>query len=123
VVKRLVLMPDYEADPLWDNEGGEMVSLDALPISAALRGRVRSWARRWETLASAAILDEALVDDEARWRPIREDQHALWLALRDELSGRYEVGLKVPPPGRKRRAHVIWSPDGIPEPAGWLGAT
>lgn len=25
--------PDYSADPLWDNDGGAMVSLDALPVS------------------------------------------------------------------------------------------
>lgn len=119
-MERLVFMPDYGADPLWDNNGGAMVSLDALPVSAALRERVRSWAQRWEKYANEAIFEEALDDDEAAYRPIREEKLTLWLALREELHGRYEVGLVVPPPGRKRRAHVIWSPDGTPELAGWF---
>lgn len=72
-------------------------------------------------MANEAIFDR---DDEAAWEPILEDKHALWLALREELGGQgYEVGLNVPPPGRKQRAHVIWAPGGTPELAGWFKKT
>ncbi|MGH2701341.1 MAG: hypothetical protein ACRDJ2_06135, partial [Actinomycetota bacterium] len=44
-------MPDYDADPLWDDNSGVMVPLSTLPISEGLKERLIAWRRRWEETA------------------------------------------------------------------------
>ena len=52
-VRRLVLMPDYDADPLWDDNSGLMVRLSTLPISASHEREKRElWIALREELGS-----------------------------------------------------------------------
>ena len=115
-MRRIVLMPDYDADPLWDDETRVMVSLSSLPISAALKDRIREWATRWEDEAWAAINQG---DDEDEVTENDRELYALWRELRDELPGQYEVGMFTQPPRGKTKVHVLWEPDGKPELPTW----
>ncbi len=109
-------MPDYDADPLWDDESGVMVSLSTLPISEALKERLTVWTQRWEEIAYREIeTGEDQPSDPAHERERRE----LWMALREELGRGYEVGLTATSPGRDTRVHVIWEPGGEPELPMW----
>jgi hypothetical protein len=115
-VRRLVLMLDYDADPLWDDRSGVMVPLSTLPISKTLRERLTAWRQRWEEAAWEEVeTGEEQPLDSAHQR----DRHDLWLALRDELAGEYEVGVEADSPGRDTRVHVVWEPGGEPELPTW----
>ena len=46
--RRLRVMAEYSADPVWSDEGGE--DLDDLPISLKLRRDLRAWAALYDTL-------------------------------------------------------------------------
>ena len=50
----ILLMADYHADPLWyrtpHGTGGRMISLESLPLSPALKRRLRAWADRYDGL-------------------------------------------------------------------------
>ena len=115
-MRRLVLMADYHADPLWDADSGGMVSLSTLPISDSLKQRLTAWRENWEVINDAAMqTDDFDSDDPAHER----ETHGLWIALRGELGDGFQVGLPVPPPGPDTRLHVIWEPGGQPELATW----
>ena len=92
-MRRLVLMPDYDADPLWDDESGVMVPLSTLPLSEGLKERLTAWRQRWDDAATRdALSGEDQPLDPRHWREERE----LWMALRKELEGEYEVGVASP---------------------------
>jgi hypothetical protein len=46
--RRLRVMADYGADPVWSDWGGE--DLNDLPISSRLRRDLRAWAALYDTL-------------------------------------------------------------------------
>jgi hypothetical protein len=110
-MRRLVLMTDYSADPIWDGESGAMLDLDRLPLTASTRARLREWARRWE-LQALAETENAEFDVEGR---------RLWAAARDELVAHgYLVGYAVDRP-HADTVLVEWVPGGELERPPWMG--
>jgi hypothetical protein len=82
--RRLLLMCDYAADPVWCEPSGESLSLESLALSAATMGRLRDWAAWYE--------------DRGEDEPVRDlagfesEGLALWELVRAELGGEWEVG-------------------------------
>jgi hypothetical protein len=79
-----------------------MVSLDDLPVRSQTRAEAREWVRRWERLAYADQDADAFsagmsntpadpVTPQA-WRELERDGHKVWIRLRAELGGDYELG-------------------------------
>ena len=109
-------MPDYDADPLWDDKSGAMVPLSRLPISDSLKQRLTTWTQRWDDAATREY--ETGVDQPPD--PFHEREKGdLWMALREELGREYEVGVAVASTGRDTRVHVVWEPRGQPELPTW----
>jgi hypothetical protein len=107
-------MTDYGADPLWDLAGDDMIDLDRLPVSDDLRAAVRDWARAHDRLAYRAMDVEdgvagAVAPSEAQWADSKREGRRLWLAVREELAGRFEVGYVT---FDERGRCVQWEPDG-----------
>ena len=110
-------MPDYTADPLWDDQSGAMVSLGSLPISDGLRHRLTAWRERWEALNEEMWTtddDSPLPDD------FKSEERELWMTLRDELGSDFQVGLAVQSPSEDTRVHVEWQPGARPELPTWF---
>jgi hypothetical protein len=116
-VRRLVLMPDYTADPLWDDRDGCMVSLSSLPLSDSLKERLTAWREAWERSNEQ---DWATGEDTPLDEAFERERHNLWKALREELGSDYEVAIEVERPPGATRMHVIWGPGKTPEPPGWM---
>ena len=116
-VRRLVLMPDYDADPLWDDRNGVMVSLSSLPLSDSLKERLTAWREEWERSNEKvwATGEDTPLDD-----AFDQERHELWKALREELGSEYEIAIEAEPPRGKTRLHVVWAPGENPEPPSWM---
>jgi hypothetical protein len=116
---RLYIDPEWMADPVRD-ERGRALDLDLLPMGAGLRSDLRAWARWWERLADALVLDrqEPAPHETARFRAEELD---LWRRLREELGESHEVGLIGPPRWRGPvREALVFDPDeleALPAPA------
>ncbi len=41
--KIIHLSPDYDCEPLWDDESGDYLETSSLPISAQLKARIAQW--------------------------------------------------------------------------------
>lgn len=108
---RLLFMPDYFADPLWDLDSEGMVDLDRLGLDPALVTRVRDWAREYTERGQAGEWEDALAGAEGA--ALQAAGHALWLELRTALAPAHDVGY-VTFPGDSR--HVQWHADGPIEP-------
>ncbi len=127
--RRLLLDPDYRADPLWDYETGSMVDLDRLPIAESVRARVRSWAADWERLSERQMHAEDVAarmlpgpadpPREADWAANASEMERVWRLLIDELGPEWAIAVAEDHGGRRS---VRWSPDGaaeeVHEPAG-----
>jgi hypothetical protein len=97
MVRRIKLMPDYEADPVWsddpDDPGcGCMIELEELPISAELRDRLRRWADAYELNDDWMGVKPA----DSPWTPqfaaeFEAEGRQLWLLLRAELGPTWRV--------------------------------
>lgn len=85
-------MADYGADPLWhrgvDGGGVAMISLDTLPLSTALKSRLRAWAHRYDILMQAGGYAWPDPATKAAW--ITEGR-ALLAPVRRELGPGYDV--------------------------------
>jgi hypothetical protein len=115
VIRRLVLMADHGADPVWDAESGAMLDLDTVPVSAATRTALRAWARTWEPLA---LSDD---DDAAAWAAWDAEGRRLWAVVRAELAPRgVRVGYAVDDPGAET-VLVEWTPGARGERPPWFG--
>lgn len=112
MLRRLLFMPDYDADPLWDLATEAMVNLDQLPISDATRTLVREWAARWEAVAWAEIETADDVPADARIALERVGR-AAWQQVQRELGDDWQVGWASFPDHRR---HVQWRPGGPIEP-------
>jgi len=110
-------MPDYDADPLWDDESGVMVPLSDLPISESLKQRLIAWRKRWEEINDEAIRTDDFDTPDADHR---RDEKRLWMALREELGPGYQVGMTATEQQpNDTRVHVIWEPGAEPELPIW----
>ena len=116
-MRDLLLMNDYDADPLWHAPSGVMANLDDLPLSDETRTRARAWARRWDELASQDLeanygdtpeLAHKTVPPEV-WAEHEQEGNRVWSLLRPELGEGWRVGMVSFPDGRR---HVQWEPDG-----------
>jgi hypothetical protein len=101
-VHRLLFFPDYLADPVWEADGGGMVSLDDLPVGTDVRASVRAWSKRWEQLAkrdmavedSAAGTGSEVVErvSQAEWEVLERGGRQAWQQLQAELGDGFLVG-------------------------------
>jgi len=99
--ERLILMPDYHADPVWYWSSGWGASLEDLPISDEIREQLRTWARWYETLMDTGYEWSGPKERDAFEREGRR----LWMALRAELRGHYRVGYFSETDGKR-----VWDP-------------
>ena len=115
--RKLLFMPDYDADPLWDTATEAMVSVDDLPITEATKKRVRAWGRRWDELATQDLsadygdtpeLAHKVVPAEV-WAEHEREGLAAWRELQRDLGDEWRVGWVSFPDGRR---HVQWEVDG-----------
>lgn len=111
-MRRVLVMPDYDADPVWDAEAQTMEDLDALPVSDASRVALRAWARRWEAVAHRDLGQPGEPGAE-EWEALEAEGRAAWLALREDLGQGWEAGW-VSFRGEER--YVQWSPEAPAEP-------
>ncbi len=105
VARRLLFMPDYDADPLWDLRDESMVNLDELPIPASTRQAIRAWAGRWEKLAWQGMHADDVAAGQvegpstpvpaAAWAEVERDSRLLWLELQRALGNACKVGRVV----------------------------
>lgn len=93
MAKRIRLMADYAAYPLWREEPGLVGDIDSstLPLSAETIARLMEWAARYD-----ATLNKD--DSAASGFPTDEEQQAfedagleLWRRVREELGAAYDV--------------------------------
>jgi hypothetical protein len=95
----VLFFPDYSADPIWNPDGGGMVSLDDLPVSDKVRAEARVWSRRWEQLARDEQAANAFADgmssvpaepvsDEA-WASIEREGRLVCERLQRDLGGEW----------------------------------
>jgi hypothetical protein len=86
-MKRLLLMCDYFAWPVWEFPSRLGVGEDAVPVCDETKAALREWAatydRRLQTGDFSAPYDEARHDDEGR---------ALWRRVQAELGSGWHVG-------------------------------
>jgi hypothetical protein len=96
---RLLFFPDYFADPIWQSEGGGMVSLEDLPLSDSVRLDAREWSRRWEKLAwqdqaadgfsSGMSSQPAEAVSEEEWASVEQEGRSVWERLQRDLGGEW----------------------------------
>jgi hypothetical protein len=107
--RRLVLVADGASEPRWWDPSGRGGPLDLgeLPLSAPLVDGLRSLAAEYARVADAdAPVDPLDALERDRYRSALERRlRALWSRAREELGGRYAVGLLGP--GMARPA---WAP-------------
>ncbi len=90
-VRRLRLMAEYHAHPLWDLDRPGDVDPAALPLSAALAARLRAWAAAYDrTLNDAYPPDSGFPDAAAEQAFDAEGRH-LWQRVAQELGPGYAV--------------------------------
>jgi hypothetical protein len=89
--KRIVLMCDYGADPLWSGEGGEMLALEYVPLSDETRAALRRWADEWDALRPSY---EPPPPDDPRMVAHEAEGMRLWKIVREELGSDYLVGFR-----------------------------
>lgn len=87
------LYPDYSASPTWSCPGDGNVELSELPISNALRRRLRLWADRYESTDYDATPGEEFGEDAVR-EAFDAEGRALWRALAEELAPELRVAHK-----------------------------
>lgn len=118
-MRKLVLMTDYGADPVWENSSGSMVDLDRLPLTDATRMSLRRWAERWERQATAEIGNER--EDPATWAWFDDEGRRLWEVTRRELAPHgFVVGYAVTVP-EADTVLVEWTAGADPERPAWFG--
>jgi hypothetical protein len=95
VVKRLKLMWDYDAFPLWEVDDEEPWGDDAFPISGQLRKDLQAWSDQW---TAAMFADGG--PTVPGWTPPRGDTFRPWdekgrqllRRVREELGPNFIVG-------------------------------
>lgn len=87
----ILLMADYGADPVWerlpDGKAGPMISIDSLPLSDGLKGRVRAWADRFDNITDTGC-EFPSAAEEGAWAA---EGRVLLELLRRELGPGFQV--------------------------------
>jgi hypothetical protein len=86
--RRVLLMCDYYADPLWTESGGCMLALDGFPLTDETKSALRAWAETYDALDP---LDHEWPSPEYR-RDFEAEGRRLWATLQAELGPEYVVG-------------------------------
>jgi hypothetical protein len=84
--KKLLVMCDDLADPLWIKGGREMVYLDDYPLSDGLKGELRAWAKWHDDVA------QGNVEPDEDWSRFDAEGLRLWRRVVEELGADYKVG-------------------------------
>lgn len=87
MTRRLLIMADYGAEPVWSANGRVAERLDDVPLSAATKRALREWASRYDELPSAGLRWSA--DDEADFERTGRE---LWIRVSAELGSGWRVG-------------------------------
>jgi hypothetical protein len=85
--RRIVVMCDYTADPVWTADRQYMLDLDQLPLSDNTKAALRAWAQWYDTLLHRDF--EWPAEEERAWT---QESRRLWRVVADELGPDYEVG-------------------------------
>lgn len=95
MVRRIKLMTDYGAHPLWWMDGGrsDPYNLDPreLPLRAETAARLEAWAGWWDSILNLDDPAAAGFSSAEEELAFEREGRALWATLREELAGRYEV--------------------------------
>lgn len=106
--ERIFLMPDYSADPVWAESDGAMLPIGDLGLSEAALLGLHMWAdwfERTEPRRDQQSTRLRYFNTEWEERAYCQAGVRLWRLVREELAGRYEVGLALRHPKAKR----VWS--------------
>ena len=88
MARRVLLMCDYLADPLWTAGGGAMLSVDSFPLSSQTKAALRAWADSYN-----ALMDHDYAWPSPAYRDAFEKEgRRLWAVVQDELGPDYDVG-------------------------------
>src|SRR4051812_17036572 len=96
--RKLLIMCDYYADPLWSANGRVGLDLDDYPLSARTKEELRAWARWYD-----ALMDRDFSWPRGEARRFDAEGTRLWRRVIDELGPEYKVGFR--PEGQRR---TLW---------------
>lgn len=104
---RIYLDTDWMAEALWDADDGANLSVEDLPLSAALKADLQRWAESWDHTLYDHVVHEGPAPP-PEWEQAHEaEKLRLWRAVRRELGDDYAVGLVSGTPTRS--ADPGWS--------------
>lgn len=99
-VRRLLVMCDYTAEPLWADGGQYMVPLESLPLTESTKQQLRAWGRWYDKQ-----MDRDFEWPDGEQEDFEQEGRRLWRLVSDELGTEFEVGYHSETLGRH-----IWDP-------------
>ncbi len=89
-MKQLKLMLDYDCWPLWDQDAGDNLDPETLPLSRGLKTRLQAWSEGYDALLNR---DDPLnsYHTPEREQALENEGVALWQALQTELGDTWRV--------------------------------
>lgn len=92
-MKQIKLMADYQCWPLWWTGGEEVGDIDpsTLTLSEATRVPLLAWAEQFDSRLNMDDPANSPEVPEAEEQAFERQGHELWLKLRQELEGQYQV--------------------------------
>ncbi|MBE9077664.1 hypothetical protein IQ241_10205 [Romeria aff. gracilis LEGE 07310] len=97
--RRIKLQADYSSSPLWDVDNPDNLSLETFNLSDELRARLERWAEEYDQRLNrdnpgdkTPAPPEVIKAVKARAKAFDKEGALMWLELRKELKGEYEVG-------------------------------
>lgn len=95
IARRIKLMTDYGAHPLWWMDGGRGAPYNLDPVELPLRAetvaRLEAWAEWWDSILDLDDPAASGFSSPAEELAFEQEGLALWAILREELAGMYEV--------------------------------
>ena len=94
MIRRIKLMTDWSAFPLWWDEGENCADFDPhkLPLSEELLDRLAKWANMYEQQMNYNdSYDESRFFNKQEAQAFEQEGMQLWSALRRELGPSYEI--------------------------------
>lgn len=89
-MKQLKLMLDYDCWPLWDQDAGDNLDPEVLPLSDALKARLQAWSDAYNVLLNRDDPMNSYHTSE-REQALEQEGVSLWRALQTELGEAWQV--------------------------------
>ena len=95
--RKIKLMADYFASPLWEYVPGSMCNIhpDALPISSQLKSKLHDWAATYDGLLDLSSSEAPGFKSRQDRQKFNEIGNQLGVQLRQELGKSFEVKIQV----------------------------